>query len=239
MLNIKPVLKHEIINLTPIIDGSEFYAIAQIANETKGNIIYVARNEQRANAIFAACTGFIANKQILHLPAWDSAAYDLTSPSAHILAKRIGALTEIIQNPSSAKIIITSANAAIQKIPTQAEISKAILTVKIGQKHNRDILIKYLINHNYIRTTTANAIGEFAVRGSIIDIMANNDNGYRIDFFGDVIENIKIFDAETQLSTAKIDKVLITPPSELILSETSIQKFKQRASSEILECLSM
>ncbi len=227
MLNIKPLLKHKASSLTPIIDGSEFYAIAKIANETKNNIIYIARDEQRANAIFTTCSWFIKNKKILHLPAWDSIPYDLTSPSSYILAKRIGVLTGITQNPYSSKIIITSANAAIQKIPIQTEINKAILTIKIGQKYNRDSLIKYLINHNYVRTATANSIGEFAVRGSIIDIMADNDSGYRVDFFGDVIENIKIFDAESQLSTEKIDKILITPPSELILSEATIEKFKQ------------
>lgn len=227
MLNIKTLLKHKASSLTPIIDGSEFYVIAKIAHETKSNIIYIARDEQRANTIFTACSRFIKNKKILHLPAWDSIPYDLTSPSSYILAKRIGVLTEITQNPYSSKIIITSANAAIQKIPTQAEISKAILTIKIGQKYNRDSLIKYLINHNYMRAATANSIGEFAVRGSIIDIMADNDSGYRIDFFEDVIENIKIFDAESQLSTAKTEKILITPPSELILSETTIEKFKQ------------
>jgi transcription-repair coupling factor (superfamily II helicase) len=232
LLNIKPLLKNKIINLTPIIEGCEFYAIATIANETKNNIIYIARDEQRANAIFTACTWFITNRKILHLPAWDSIPYDLTSPSSYILAKRIGVFTEIAQNPSLPKIIITSANAAIQKIPTQQEINKAILAIKIGQKYNRDILIKYLINHNYIRTTTANSIGEFAVRGSIIDIITNNDGGYRLDFFGDVIENIKIFDAESQLSTAKIDKILITPPSELILSEVTIEKFKQNLISK-------
>ena len=65
MLNIKPLLKNKIINLTPIIEGCEFYAIATIANETKNNIIYIARDEQRANAIFTACTWFITNRKIL------------------------------------------------------------------------------------------------------------------------------------------------------------------------------
>ncbi len=232
MSDIKRILKNKVINLTPIIDGSESYAIAKIACQTDNNIIYIARDEQRANSIFTACSDLISNKQILHLPAWDSAPYDLTSPSAHILAKRMNALTEITQTPSSPKIIITSANAAIQKIPTQTEISKAILAIKVGQKHSRDNLIKYLINHNYIRTITANSIGEFAVRGSIIDIITNNDNGYRIDFFGDTIENIKIFDTESQLSITKTDKILITPPSELILSETTIEKFKQNQLAE-------
>ncbi len=229
MFNIKHTLKkHQLINIAPVIDGSEFYVIAQIANNTDKDIIFVARDDERANTIYTACQSFISNKKILYFPAWDTLPYDLTSPSAHILAKRIYALTNIIQNPTEPKIIITSSNAITQKLPLPIEISNSILNLKTNATYNREKLINYLIHHNYIRTSTANAIGEFAVRGNIIDIVVNSDAfGYRIDFFGDTIEQIKIFDVESQLSTSKTENIVIMPPSEVILSEITIDNFKR------------
>ncbi len=231
MFNIFQTIPHQqkIVNITPYINGSEFYVIASIATHSKDNIIFIARDEQRANVIYQACKAFIPDKQVLYFPGWDSSPYELTSPSAHVLAKRIFVLTNIIQNQHTQKIIITSVDAATQKIPVRIDIASAIQTLNVNEIFDRNKLINHLIQHNYIRTATANDIGEFSVRGSIIDIVVNDTQyGYRIDFLDNNIESIKIFKTESQLSVSKAVQAVIMPPSELILSKNTTANFKHR-----------
>ncbi len=81
----------------------------------------------------------------------------------------------------------------------------------------------------YSRSDTVVDKGEYAVRGSIVDIFPSGlDHGLRLDFFGDELESLRSFDPQTQISTGTVDEHLLLPASEALLDEDSITRFRTR-----------
>ena len=108
--------------------------------------------------------------------------------------------------------IVTWPEALEEPVPDKTRISSAVLTLKKGEDISRDKIIEILVAQNFTRVDFVSAPGQFAVRGSIIDIFSFSDNHpYRISFFGDEVENINIFDCNTQLSREVREEASIFP----------------------------
>ena len=207
---------------TPVPSGAEFYAISKIFNSSEKNLVFVSRDNKRSKEIYDSLKNFI-HEDIIHFPAWDTQPYDLLSPSQEILHKRISSLYDIIHSKNK-QIIVTSYETLAQKIICKDYLTEHGIKIALNQNFSRDNLIKFLINNGYRRSTTANDPGEFAVRGSILDIYANGyKHGHRIDFFGNKVELIKSFDPATQITISKVDSFTITPPTEIILTQETTE----------------
>ena len=90
-------------------------------------------------------------------------------------------------------------------------------------------LSHWLVEHGYTANSKAVESGEFAMRGSMVDIIpAGSDIGYRLDLFGDEIEQIKQFDPLTQLSEQVVEGFHLLPASEVLLTNTHIQRFRSK-----------
>ncbi len=108
--------------------------------------------------------------------------------------------------------IVTWPEALEEPVPDKTRISGAVLTLKKGEDISRDKIIEILAAQNFTRVDFVSAPGQFAVRGSIIDIFSFSDNHpYRISFFGDEVENINVFDCNTQLSREVREEASIFP----------------------------
>ena len=108
--------------------------------------------------------------------------------------------------------IVTWPEALEEPVPDKTRISGAVLTLKKGEDISRDKIIEILVAQNFTRVDFVSAPGQFAVRGSIIDIFSFSDNHpYRISFFGDEVENINVFDCNTQLSREVREEASIFP----------------------------
>src|SRR5690606_26955411 len=138
--------------------------------------------------------------EIITFPAWDCMPYDRASPSSSIMARRMRALAQLASGNAQNRIVLTTAGAAIQYLPPRQVMAKVALSVAKGQSIARDALVAALVAQGYRRAGKAMEPGEFALRGSIIDIMAPGmSEGVRIDFFGDEVESLKPFDPLSQI----------------------------------------
>src|SRR5262249_5638241 len=94
---------------------------------------------------------------------------------------------------------------------------------------NRDALLAFLESNGYHRASKVMEAGEYAVRGSLIDLFpAGADEAVRIDLFGDEIESLKSFDPLTQLSDNSVDALTLRPVSEVLLNPETIAQFRTR-----------
>lgn len=128
-------------------------------------------------------------------------------------------------------LILTTANAIIQKVVAPSIIKNLGLIVKAKTKISITQISEFLVFNGYQRQSSACDAGDFAVRGGIIDIVMNraaNLVGYRIDFFGDIVESIKEFDPLSQLSQGLVREVEILPASEIILNQKTCANFREQ-----------
>lgn len=223
MIN-KTLLEKIEIKIGNILDGVYPYALEEISKSTPKDIIFITSDSARARKIHKEIK--FLNSNALLFPSWDSTPYDLVSPSKSILEERIKTLSKI--NKGNKNIIVTSLDAFLQKTIPQDILSKHTITIKKNAIINRQSLIDFLVANNYSRLSEANEPGEFAVRGSIIDIFANGEEeGFRIDFFENKVEFIKIFNPATQTSTGSANEIKILPSSEFIFSKQYLNVLKE------------
>ncbi|MEM7617082.1 MAG: transcription-repair coupling factor, partial [Pseudomonadota bacterium] len=223
---------HKNLMLSPVANGLDALLIQDFFKASKNNfIIYISRNDKNMQQIIDNIKFTIDDIDILQLPAWDCLPYDRISPAKEIISKRIECLVDLTtrdkaENSSKKTILITTSNALIQKLPPQHIWEKHIINISVDANLARQELLNFLVYNSYIRSDNAMTAGEFAVRGSIIDIVPYNDGtGYRIDFFGDIVESIKIFDPITQISSKKLNNLTLYPANEIILSQKFIDNF--------------
>lgn len=131
-----------------------------------------------------------------------------------LAVQRTSAIGSIIADKDNAELlyIVTYPEALEEMIPDKTRISGALLTLKKDQTISFDEIVNRLTSNNFSRVDFVSAPGQFAIRGSIIDIFSYSfNNPYRISFFGNEIEKINVFDCNTQLSKEEKESADIFP----------------------------
>jgi transcription-repair coupling factor (superfamily II helicase) len=126
-------------------------------------------------------------------------------------------------------VVLTTVNALVQRVPPRKLFDGRVLTLGKGGRIPLDRLQSFFRNNGYLRTDTVREPGEFAVRGGIVDLYpAGAAQPIRLDFFGDVLENLRSFDPLTQRSTGSLDQFVLRPVSEILLDDAAVQRFRSR-----------
>ena len=173
---------------------------------------------------------FAPDIETLTFPAWDCLPYDRASPNAGIVARRIATLSRLAQTGAAEKqrIILTTVNASLQKLLPPDLLRQASFRIEAGGKLERARLLTFLHESGYRRVGKAMEAGEYALRGSIIDIMLpGSGQGVRLDLFGEELESIRLFAPESQTSSGKQDMLLLTPVNEVLMTPEAIARFRE------------
>lgn len=237
MINYQLQLKQikENSSIIKISDDAVGFSLSKfIQNSDRKYFLHITQNDKRLEEIRSQVEFFLPDIKIISFPAWDSLPYDRASPKNSIIATRIKTLIEITQNQDQKILVITTVNSVLQKLSPKNQISNMGFEIKEKNSIPIEKMINFLSDNGYKRIGTANDIGDFAVRGNIIDViiyskLQKNDDliGYRFDFFGDEIDEIRVFDPITQITSNSVKSVSFFPASEIILNEKSIKNFKQ------------
>ncbi|MDA5193637.1 transcription-repair coupling factor [Govanella unica] len=209
-------------------EGYDALVLADIVR-ARGTALHVARDDARMATLVDAIRFFAPEIEILRFPAWDCLPYDRSSPHADIAARRVRTLALLAERgtPKTPRLILTTVNAASQRVPSRAVMAAAAFSMVSGKALDLAALTSFLAANGYSRTGTVMEPGEFAIRGGIVDIFpAGSPEPVRLDLFGDEIDVIRSFDPLTQRSSAKIKRVDLVPASEVLLSPEAIRRFR-------------
>ena len=215
-----------------VADGFEAFALAAAAAEAApdGPLLFVARYGQRLPAIIEALAFVAPDLPVLEFPAWDCLPYDRVSPGADAAARRLDALAAMaaLRKSPHRAVVLTTANALLQRIPPAEVIEAQGFRAKPGSNVNMNELISRLEKSGFERVPTVRDVGEFAVRGGILDLYAPGaDEALRLDFFGDTLETIRAFDVATQRTTGTRTQVSLQPMTEVTLTPDTISRFRR------------
>jgi len=152
--------------------------------------------------------------EVLTLPASESDPYAGSSPHPETLERR--ALTLWRLALSSPDFVLLTGRALARRTVFPAEILDAGAVLARDENHSPNDLVERLVAAGYIREDPVAAVGEFSMRGGIVDVWSpGQERPVRIEFFGDEIDSIRTFDPETQLSTSQLKSIEIVPMREL------------------------
>ncbi|AOL94675.1 transcription-repair coupling factor [Porphyrobacter sp. LM 6] len=203
--------------------------LADLARAAKRRAVYIAPDDAAMRAAADAARFFAPEIEVIAFPAWDCLPYDRASPALSISAERLAALHRLQQPGSAQQLLVTTVNAVLQRVLTPFRVRESVREFRVGTQIGHESLAALLTRQGYSRTDTVIDHGEFAVRGSIVDIFPSSlDAGLRLDFFGDELESLRLFDPATQRTVERIDSHLLLPASEALLDDESIKRFRSR-----------
>lgn len=209
-------------------EGFDAALIARrIAEVGSGTVLHIARDDARLARLEEALRFFAPDIEVLRFPAWDCLPYDRVSPNASVVAERIATLCRLLEPVKGPRVLLTTVNAAVQRVPPRAAFAAASLKLTTGGVIEPDRLIGFLEAHGYHRAGTVMEPGDYAVRGGIIDVFAAGEPApVRIDLFGDTIETMRQFDPGTQRSSGAVTELVFRPASEIPLDADSVSRFR-------------
>ncbi len=162
---------------------------------------------------------------IHHFTDWETLPYDIFSPHDDIVSTRLETLHKI--NHAKKGIVVATINTLMAQLPPVTYLQKYSFIIQQGDQLSIDPMRRRLELSGYHCVDTVYTHGEFAIRGSLIDLFPmGSDLPYRIDLFDDEIETLRTFDPETQRSIAQVKEIYLLPAKEFPLDEDGIRAFR-------------
>ena len=185
-----------------------------------------AANLQRTTSTFLAWLEPLSSPSVLTLPALDCSPYEGRSPHAEILEQRAVTLWRVAQG--GARVLYVPVAAALTRFREQTFYSSLALDLKVGDELALDDLAEHLGGVGYDREEPVSDVGQFSVRGGIVDVFPPEaTRPFRIEFSGDQIESLREFDPDTQRSRRPVPAAMLLPLSETKRSRQFFEKLFQ------------
>lgn len=213
--------------LPPLEGSSRAVFIDSIYRSMTRSMLIITQNNQET---------FILQNQIEQLSGysvdvftdWETLPYDHFSANQDIISNRLTILNKALHSTEK-KIIIVSVTTLLLKLPPVTYINQYSLMIKREQVLPLESFVKKLVQNGYSRVEQVNEHGQFAKRGSLLDIYPmGSELPIRIDFFDDEIDSIKLFDIDTQLSTNEVASIELLPAYEFPTDKNGIEIFRTK-----------
>ncbi len=206
--------------------GDSLALACTIKNESR-LIVIVTPDNQTALRLEHELSFFLQNEYpILHFPDWETLPYDVFSPLPEIISERLKTLALLPQVKRGA--LVVSVTTLMHRLAPREHVLANSFAVKVGDDFNLELNRIKLESVGYHCVSQVYQHGEFAVRGSIVDLFPMGSKvPFRIELFDEEIESIRTFDPETQRSLEKTDRIQLFPAREFPLTDDSIKHFRQ------------
>lgn len=193
-------------------------AIASALDEHQ-KILVMTSGYSEAEKLSSDLISLLGEEKVYNFLADDAPMAEFIFSSQEKIYARIGALNFLLDDNESG-ILVTNLSASRLFLPNPNELKSSIIELKVGQEYNLDSLVNFLIKIGYRKESQVFNQGEFSLRGDILDIFDKDSTSpYRLEFFGDEIDGIRIFDSESQTSIENLNQVLIHPANDILLSD--------------------
>ena len=208
-------------------EGQDALLLIRRTKEHQGPLLHIARDDNRMGRLADLLAYFAPNLEVLRFSAWDCLPYDRASPNPATVADRIATLARLLEPAAGPRIVLTTVNAVLQRVPPRDAFAGHTLSVATGGTLRPERLTEFLAANGYNRTDTVMEPGEFAMRGGIFDVFPSGEpEPLRLDFFGDTVESIRRFDPTSQRSVEDVPSFALRPVSETPLDAASVTRFR-------------
>jgi transcription-repair coupling factor (superfamily II helicase) len=162
-----------------------------------------------------------------YFPDWETLAYDAFSPHEDITSERLHTLHELPRHESGARLLVITLPTLLQRLPPRSYVDGYTIAMAVGQRFEISGERRQLESAGYLAVETVTSRGEFAVRGSLMDIFPmGSDAPLRIDLMDDEIESLRTFDPDSQRTIEKVDRFELLPAREFPIDAAAIARFR-------------
>ena len=198
--------------------GAGCLLAAETARATNRPLLLVTPSERRAD-LLAQDLGLFTERQVSRYPGYDIPPYTPLSPDQVTVAARLHALYRMMTGSGAEgpPILVASAEALLRRVIPKTQLAGRAELIVRGEETDREKLRRWLAANGYEAVSLVREVGDFSVRGGLVDLFApGHDNPLRLDFFGDTVESLRLFDPVTQRSIADLAEAVLLPASDIL-----------------------
>ncbi|GAA2006542.1 transcription-repair coupling factor [Microbacterium ulmi] len=218
-----------------LVEGLDAPALAALVERRRAAgrpaaLLVVAPTGRRTESLAPAIAALLPGAQVLHFPAWETLPHERLSPSPEIVGRRLDTLRRIATwNGDTPLVVLASVRAALQPLTAGLAAAEPVHLVVGGRGHDLGPVAERLVELAYSRVDMVSRRGEFAVRGGILDVFPPiADHPYRVEFFGDEVDQIRAFSVADQRSLpGEVHEVELVPSRELLLTSGVRERARQ------------
>lgn len=219
------------------------HALAQLRRAMKAPLLCITPDDDSADelaadlAFFLGGRGSLARPTVLRLPGDEVLPWDELSPDGAVVSERLGVLHHLrAGTPFDA--LVVSWRGLHKKVLPPAVLASLSARLQVGEDHDRDALARKLAQMGYRSSPLVEDLGTFSVRGGIVDVFSPlYARPVRLEFFGDTLESMRLFDPETQRTVETLQAVQLVPAREVLFTEqtTKAAEAALRAAAERID----
>jgi transcription-repair coupling factor (superfamily II helicase) len=211
-----------------LIGASAALAAAEVAGQIDRPLLVLADDPRHADQLEAEIRFFAGDElEVRHFVEWETLPWDSFSPHQDIISERLATLAALPGLTTG--VVIATVPVLLQRLPPTDYVAARSLSLRTSQTLPREAFVDSLVAAGYQRVTQVSEHGEFAVRGSLIDVFPmGSQRPIRIDYFDDDIESLRHFSPDSQLSGDVLETLDILPAREVPLDEEAIRRFRDR-----------
>ncbi|MFT4614483.1 MAG: transcription-repair coupling factor (superfamily II helicase) [Bacteroidia bacterium] len=209
----------------PFHGSAETRCIAEMATHER-LLVVIAADTSSALTLERELPFFLpADMEVLPFPDWETLPYDNFSPHQDIISERLSTLYRL---PSmTGGVIVVPVSTLMHRLPPTSYVAGSSLVLASGQALNTAQFRDNLLLNGYINVDTVYEHGEFALRGSLLDVFPMGSTlPYRIDLLDNEVDSLRTFDPETQRTVDKVDSISLLPAREYPLDSKAITRFQ-------------
>jgi transcription-repair coupling factor (superfamily II helicase) len=212
--------------------SSAAYLLSQLRDDIAHPCLVILPSQEEASAFFGDLEFFLASQnhrpmpgknELFFFPSYDISPLTGLSPPKELVTQRLEALYSLscLDNPMG----VSSVEALLTRLLPKEILLASVDLIAVGEEIVRDDFIRKLDAFGYFRTSLVEERGDFSVRGGVIDLYPPlYESPARIEFWGEVVESIRLFDPGSQRSSTALDELTVLPASEVILSPSVIKR---------------
>ncbi|AYH03815.1 transcription-repair coupling factor [Pectobacterium parmentieri] len=199
---------------------------AEIVERHAGLVVLIAPDMQNALRLRDEIQQF-TDQHVTTLPDWETLPYDSFSPHQEIISTRLSTLYQL---PNMTRgVLILPVNTLMQRVCPHSFLHGHALVLKKSQRLSRDKLRSQLEQAGYRSVDQVMEHGEYATRGALLDLFPmGSEEPYRIDFFDDEIDSLRLFDVDTQRTLNEVPHINLLPAHEFPTDKTAIELFRSQ-----------
>jgi transcription-repair coupling factor (superfamily II helicase) len=190
--------------------------------------LFVFNDTDEARYFHSDLENLLEGKTVLFFPSSYRRPFQITGLDNGLVLERAEVLNRLNQHSLNGELIVTTAEALAELVITEQDLSANTYELKSGHPFDLEFFIDFLTEHHFERSDFVYEAGQFSIRGGIVDVFSfSNDQPYRLELDGEMIESIRTFDPNTQLSVKKVDRFFIIPNVQKDIDNNARQNFFQ------------
>ncbi len=188
--------------------------------------VFVFNDADEARYFFTDLENLLEEKTVLYFPSSFRRPFQITGVDNGLVLERAEVLNRLNQHSLNGELVVTTAEALAELVITEKDLTANTYELKVGHPFDFEFFIDFLTEHHFERSDFVYEAGQFSIRGGIVDIFSfSNEMPYRLELDNDMIESIRTFDPNTQLSVKKVDRFFIIPNVQKGVDNSTQQNF--------------